>query len=608
MLLIGFLYGIIIFSEQYTDNIALIKGQGYFFGWIMKGFRKAYNLALIFILIEAFLCQDLYALRVPMNGYEKVKEALASGETLEQADKDQTNKDGLPSTPSALEKKKGVMPWMIAAVKELQTLVPRLTKRLERQPNMLEVTRHMKNLPGDNDDMRTANFRRFLKTTGYTAEHFGIQLFSYASDAAIGKNFSFSGFRLFIPDEISGKAEVISSTGLRGKADDLVIRGTRNRKAVLELHADNENFRFKCGDIESVKKRPGEDEPKSFIISTISACIAFRDKILGIPVEFGLDRKIALMKWLLKDGIKNDDKVFDIRIGGDTFFFPSYYRTYQNMHDRSRIIVYTNSGRTRVVALVDRQNPENFFIMEIRDGNYVSSESGEILEKSGKGSKDKRTGGTRWHYDLSKCSDFSSFHENVDKSEVQVSRVSASDVRNKLLKQVSLLDVNFTFYPAVSMDLITVETARSWVAENRANYPIVLETELGDITISVSEEGSKEFTVSGLNMSDGRPIILTEGRYFNLSVILEMVRLGLFKDLVAPSDLLMKAFTYTEKKLTNGRLNPITVYKLDEKKGAIEPVDLIDPADLKFIDIRTGKINEKLRLHNSVSNRARRFL
>lgn len=34
------------------------------------------------MLIEVFLCQDLYALRVPMNGHEKVDEALASGQMI----------------------------------------------------------------------------------------------------------------------------------------------------------------------------------------------------------------------------------------------------------------------------------------------------------------------------------------------------------------------------------------------------------------------------------------------------------------------------------------------------------------------------------------------
>lgn len=50
----------------------------------MKPMRKInnryINMALIFTLIGVFLCQDLYALRVPMTGHKKVKQTLASGQ------------------------------------------------------------------------------------------------------------------------------------------------------------------------------------------------------------------------------------------------------------------------------------------------------------------------------------------------------------------------------------------------------------------------------------------------------------------------------------------------------------------------------------------------
>lgn len=51
----------------------------------MRKINKIFNIASIFTLIGVFLCQDLYALRVPMNGHEKVGKALASGQGIEES-------------------------------------------------------------------------------------------------------------------------------------------------------------------------------------------------------------------------------------------------------------------------------------------------------------------------------------------------------------------------------------------------------------------------------------------------------------------------------------------------------------------------------------------
>jgi hypothetical protein len=48
----------------------------------MNGFRKGYNLAVILTLIGVMVCQDGYALRVPMNGHKSVEKALASDEVV----------------------------------------------------------------------------------------------------------------------------------------------------------------------------------------------------------------------------------------------------------------------------------------------------------------------------------------------------------------------------------------------------------------------------------------------------------------------------------------------------------------------------------------------
>lgn len=53
----------------------------------MRKIHRIVNIALIFTLIEVFLCQNLYALRVPMAGHKKVGETLASGQMLEDPQK-----------------------------------------------------------------------------------------------------------------------------------------------------------------------------------------------------------------------------------------------------------------------------------------------------------------------------------------------------------------------------------------------------------------------------------------------------------------------------------------------------------------------------------------
>ena len=68
----------------------------------MRNLHKITNIALIFTLIGVFLCQELYALRVPMNGHKKMEKALK--ETLVNLPTDQLIREAKMSMPRSDEK------------------------------------------------------------------------------------------------------------------------------------------------------------------------------------------------------------------------------------------------------------------------------------------------------------------------------------------------------------------------------------------------------------------------------------------------------------------------------------------------------------------------
>ena len=78
------LYAIIILDKKYANYIALIEGQGYFFGWIMLKFGKEYTLKSISILLIALLLilqpvvsqSQALNLRVATGDYSRMEEFL----------------------------------------------------------------------------------------------------------------------------------------------------------------------------------------------------------------------------------------------------------------------------------------------------------------------------------------------------------------------------------------------------------------------------------------------------------------------------------------------------------------------------------------------------
>jgi len=468
-------------------------------------------------------------------------------------------------------------------LEELAILVPRLKKELGRDPNMTEVVAQMTTITGKTLQKKVATLSMWMKTNSWVPEQFGIQKFAYTPEP-IKVGFNFGGLYFNTPKELESRIITQQTSGVRLELTELVLEGVEKQNIQLRLRLlEKGDFELQCGDKKDIIKRPVDRTYISIdtLLST-PAFIAFRDSILGIPVEFGIDRKIAMLNFLETYGAKDlrGKREVNVYMGNDLFYLPSYYRDHGD-----RIIVYRDrENYINIVALVDSQNPENLFIFEKRHDDYYSTESGEKLVHSGVFSEARRM------YNLPKCADFRNFDEALDKTQKERHYFSFTDER---ICQVCIGQVTLTFWPNVSISEDTIETQRSYRArDDFTKYPITLKRDDGRGEIIIrSYEGRKDaVTISGLNLSNGKPAIL-RGSYFNISVILEMIRMGKFEGLVTDDKLLRDTFYYREKPPHSGRFNPIRAYKFDKTNGIIETGDSIHPRDLPIINIETGKID-----------------
>jgi hypothetical protein len=89
-------------------------------------------------------------------------------------------------------------------LEELSILVPRLRKKLGRDPNMTEVVAEMKNITGKTLAKKVATLSMWMKTNGWVPEQFGIQKFSYAPEP-LKAGFVYGGLYFNTPQELNDK-------------------------------------------------------------------------------------------------------------------------------------------------------------------------------------------------------------------------------------------------------------------------------------------------------------------------------------------------------------------------------------------------------------------
>ena len=109
-------------------------------------------------------------------------------------------------------------------------------------------------------------------------------------------------------------------------------------------------------------------------------------------------------------------------------------------------------------------------------------------------------------------------------------------------------------------------------SDDKTRYPIVIER-LDGRKITIAYRNPKvrnQFTVSGLTFKDGRPVIL-EGKYFNLSVIVEMARHGRIPGILA-SDLLRDTFDYEIGGQREHLLNPVRSYRITSTQKLVKSI------------------------------------
>ncbi|MFC1514750.1 SAM-dependent methyltransferase, partial [Candidatus Omnitrophota bacterium] len=499
-------------------------------------------------------------------------------------------------------KKRRYSPVREKRLAEIKRLVLRLTAKLKRPPNVSEVALVLTTLTGDTPTKKIMSFHAWLKKNRYAPEDLNMQRYAGSSDAPLERSFRFGGMRIYIPPELRGKVKIRQASAVRARVREITLEavGSPEQQVTLtnSLRTLRVVYKGDAGEIKSLVRKPASKT--TMYLATISAFIAFRDAVLGIPHEFGTARKIALMKWLAKDGLPEESRSRNTGMSGVRFFLPSYYRT-----QASRIGILRDSRKnSRLLALIDIKNPDNFIVLENRGGEMFSSGSGERLTPQGSIFHKKRDQ-TIDLYDLSKCADFREFDETLDKTDRQKTLVGG---RRKLVS-IGLVQGHFNFWLRASLDVIGVATKRAFVTrKDRKKYPLILRRrdDGKEITIRSYRGGDKAFTVSGLDWRDGSPVVL-RGTYFNLSVILELIRLGIFKDLVTADAILFETFDFIMTPTVSGYYNPIRTYRLNVEEKEIELGDLIDPDDLSRTDKDTGKVSSPLESASSPVSSNRQY-
>ncbi len=559
----------------------------------MLGIRKDYNLkvVLFFTAVLVFLNTAAYAINLSSKTHLRVPSLL------DVEDNEDRIEGAVAASNSSITQERK---------KELKKLVPKLTKELGRAPSVSEVAERMETIKSPTRALKIAAFNTWIVKNEIDVGSFGIQKHSRSTDKPLQKSFRFAGAKITIGDKLGGKVRVQQTTAPRSELKELVLEGVDKPHVQLKL-VDLKNvikIVFKKPDDAKIERRITKNDQQTIDISSLSSFIAFRDSILDIPLEFGLKRKAALMKWLKMKGIREERTKTsrNITMMGDIFFLPSWYR-----ERGDRIVLYKDSNiYIKLIALVEKEsdeaenklkNPTNFCILEYRDGRFFWARTGEELVHVSKvKDKNKRVG----LYDLSKYIGFKRFNHALNK---KINREILTDVHN--LMHIGFIQGKLTFWSDMPLEVTSIDKKRAHGQKgDRQRYPIILTRDDGKhIFIRSYHKSADEFTVSGLNFNDGKPVIL-KGTYLNISVILEMIRMRIFEDFITTATvdpMLFETFRYRENEIATGQLNPIKPYLLNPETGVIEAGEgLIHPSELPLVDMFTAEVPGGSILHSKL--------
>jgi len=471
-------------------------------------------------------------------------------------------------------------------VVEVSKVTAKLQKKLKRPPNIRETAEAMPSLRISRNPA-VLLYKRFqaYKLNPYD---YGISRFSGKANLVIKKNFAFAGTRIFLPPQLSGRIEISAEKTPISKETKIDIVDRKNPENRLTIkHVKDQNA------LRLTYARPlGRDvssyiegiEGKTSVTFTLNPVFSdFYDAVFSIPLSQGEGRLKAVAKHLRdkKFGVYYRQKENEINFHG-RLIFSSWYETHPG-----RVKIYRDrANEPRFILFEDVANPDNITGYEWRDSSIITLTKGAALKAA---SHINSGGEAQPVYNLPESDAFRiGFDEPLDKG-IEVGIAAPDDTR---LSDRSIGAGRFTFRVKTAVTIISMEGQRSKndiTRDDRSMYPIrIVRVDDGsEIKISYrNPDVQGEFTVEGLDWEDGSPVILKghsgyedKRGYFNISTIIEMVRLGLLEDIKA-SKWLLETFGFDKGQEGAIVRNSIRRYKIEEtesgEKFLVEDV-LVDP-------------------------------
>lgn len=490
---------------------------------------------------------------------------------------------------------------------EVKKVTAELQEVLQRPPNIRETADAMPCLEASRN--RAALLYKLFQVNKLSPYDYGISRFSGKANLVIKKNFAFAGTRIFLPLQLSGKAEISAEkTPISEETKiDIVDRENPKNRLTIEHVIDQDMLRLTytmpsgqevSSDIKGIKGKTSVTLALNPVFSD------FYDTVFLIPLYQGKERLNAVAEHL-----RNNQ-------------FGTYYiqqERYVSFHGHLDLPSFYNTHPGRVGAYRDRENWARFILLEdiANPGNIIGYEWREDrvvpLEKDSALSADSfisMDGKEMPLYYLNKSNVFREFDQRLDKSAETVIATS-NDTR---LSEIAMGTGRFSLRVKRDVRIVSFEGQRSdnnisRDDRNRYLIRIIRADDKSEIKIRYKNPDVQgEFIVEGLNWADGSPVVLkgpagydeNSRGYFNISTIVEMVRQGLLPGIEA-SDWLIETFDFSEGPGDSNLRNPIRSYKIEEAGPGEKFLSgdiLVDPET--FMPWENRKAYERDMLHFGV--------
>ncbi|MBN1869732.1 MAG: SAM-dependent methyltransferase [Candidatus Omnitrophica bacterium] len=481
-------------------------------------------------------------------------------------------------------------------LREMAEVIPELHAKLGRKPNQSEVAVHLvRTLPEGPDQKKINTFIKWWNATGLDAAEHGMQKFSGLAEQTIAKEFSFAGYRMRLPPWLRGKMRIVQPLEVRAHAKTVTIKSIERKGGEVVLVQEGDKirltYRMMNRAVMTSEIRPSEDAVV-IQVGTDPCFLAVRDALSNIPFRPSAKRASELLKRLKEYGIRKRATNRNISFAGCHLMLPSYYRYHP---ERIMTLRDADIHSTRV-ALIDSKNGQNYVIFEYKGGEvYTAASSKPLLRNHAYRGSDRNK--VQWTYDLSACDDFRAFDEALNK----LDRPTELNRWNSM-SNVGILLGHFAFWTDEDVEVIDIQTQRArYTRDDATRYPLTLRFgPLKDRQIVIrSYQGDNDrFVIDGLSWADGAPLIL-DGKYFNLSVVMELVRSDAANGLLTATETLLEFFTFPEdSELSNGRQRRVNGYVLNTATKALYPgrripVNRLLTAGLTIVQIPNSSETER---------------